>query len=677
MDVEARTDIFAAGCVIYEMLAGNSPFKSSSVPATLKRVLVEDPAPLESSVDGLPPGLDTILRKALAKERDDRYPTAREMTDDLKALQTSQFVPVSLVTKTRRRRILGLAIAAAVIIVAALIGISSWNRPSLAFEIRDHLLIADVDNQTGDEAFDLALRTALEADLQQSPYASVVQQSQVRETLRQMKRDPFSQVDEELGRDICRFAGVRALLLPRILSVGEAYELQIIVVDPVTGHHVDRIRATAKGREEVLLETIDTTTRTVRRRLGESMGSIKKTDLPVARATTSSWEALRYLSLANRKWEQAKPNEAASLLELAIEADPGFAAAKGTLGLLLIQFLNEKERGQAYLREALVDGEALPQQEYLMLRAVNRQFVDEDLEAALAEYELICDLYPDNMAAFNNRGRILMGLERYDESIAMFERATELQPLSSIPYFNRWIIHQQRQHRPRAAEAVSREALGRWPENSGFRSMLGWSILTQGRFSDSIPEFRTALEVDPNHTYSLPNLAYVLYATGEFDEAVELFTRVLELVDSGAFSGSRWAAVRDLALALAAAGRVGEADILVLEQSKRIRSGHRGANLGVDDYLGLAQLSAAVGRKDEARRWLRTAETSGPGDSEQRVTYAAALALLGDSDEALMELGAALDAGVGDFFVSLVLPPFHSLLAEPEFLELFGIEEVT
>jgi tetratricopeptide (TPR) repeat protein len=259
----------------------------------------------------------------------------------------------------------------------------------------------------------------------------------------------------------------------------------------------------------------------------------------------------------------------------------------------------------------------------------------------------------------------------------MFERATELQPLSSIPYFNRWIIHMQRQQRPRASEAVAREALARWPDNSGFRSMLGWSILTQGRFSDSIPEFRAALELDPNHAYSLPNLAYVLYATGEVDEAVELFTRVLGLADSGALGGSRWAAVRDLALALTAAGRVGEADILVLEQSKRTRSGRRGATLGVDDYLSLAQLSAAVGRKDEARRWLRTAETSGLTDGDQRVTYSAALALLGESDAALMELGAALEAGVSDFFVPLVLPPFNSLLDEPEFLELFGIEEIT
>jgi len=677
MEVDARTDVFATGCVLYEMLSGLSPFKSGSVPATLRKVLVEDPPPLESSVERLPAGFDEILKRSLAKERDERYATASEMADDLKALQTSQFVPVSLAATRRTRQWIGLAITGVAVLVAVVLVAMIWNRPSLAFENRDHLLIADVDNQTGDEAFDLALRTALEADLQQSPYAAVVQRSQVRETLRMMRRDPLSPVDEELGRDVCRYAGIRALLLPRILSVGEAYELQAILVDPATGHHVDRIRATARGREEVLLKAIDKLTRTVRRRLGESMSSIKKTDLPVARATTSSWEALRFLSLANKKWSEAKPDEAVPLLEMAIEEDPGFAAAKGTLGLLLIQFLNEKERGQQYLREALLDGETLPQQEYLMLRAVNRHFVDEDLEAALDEYELICELFPDHMAAFNNRGRILMEMERYDEAIAMFERASELDPLSSVPFFNRWVILMQRQQRPRASEAVTREALDRWPDNSGFHSMLGWSILTQGRFTESVSEFRAALALAPDHAYSLPNLAFVLQAMGEHDEAVVLFRRILELVDTGARGGSRWPAVRDLASALVAADRAGEADVLVLEESKRMRSGSRGASLDADDMLALAQLTGVVGRDDEARKWLRRAETFGTGDGEQGIDQAMVLALLGEEEAALERLRWALETGVEDYFVPLVLPPFNQLLENPDFLEFFGIEEIS
>jgi tetratricopeptide (TPR) repeat protein len=678
-EVDARTDIFASGCVIYEMLCGRSPFKSSSVPDTLRRVLVEDPPALESSVSGAPAGLDAVIDRALAKDRERRYQSAREMADELRALRTSEFVQVTLARARGRRRVVGAVLATVGVVAATLIALQLlvWNRPGLAFENRDRVLIADVDNQTGDDAFDLALRTALEADLQQSPYATVVQRSQIRETLQLMRADSFARIDEELGRDLCRFADIRALLLPRILSAGEAYELHAILVDPVTGDHVDRIRVAARGREEVLLESIDRLTRQVRKRLGESSGSIRSSDVPVAKATTSSWDALRYLSFANQKWSEGQYLEAASMLELAIREDPHFAAAKGTLGLLLIQFLDGPQRGRELLQEALADGEGLPQREYLMLRAVNRQFVDGDLEGALDEYELICELYPDNMAATNNRGRILMALERYDEAVAMFERAAELDPRSSVPLFNQWILHVQKLRRPKAAEAVARRALTLGAENPGFRTMLGWSLTIQSRLSEAAAEFRHALAVEPDHQYALPNLALVSFSLGEVDDSEPLFRRVLELTDEGVLPGPRQAAVVDLALVLVAAGRHGEADALVLEESKRMRSGSRGAALTATDYLGLAQLAAAVGRDDEARRWLAQAETFWTETPDELTMAAAAHAMLDEPDEAIRKLRRALEGPIQDPYLPMVLPPFHPLLDDREFLALFGVDEIT
>jgi Flp pilus assembly protein TadD/tRNA A-37 threonylcarbamoyl transferase component Bud32 len=675
--VDARTDVFAAGCVLYEMLTGTSPFKSSSVPETLRRVLVEEPEPLASSVDQLPPGLEEVLRGALTKDADDRYPSCREMADDLKALRTAEFVPVEVASARRRKRVLAAAtgvVAAAVAVVAALI---AWNRPGIAFEQRDWLLIASVDNQTGEEVFDLALRTALEADLQQSPYARVMQQSQIRETLQLMRRDPMSPVDEEVGRDICRFADVRAMLLPRILSAGEAYELQAVLVDPVTGDHVDQVRVTARGREAVLLEAIDTLSRSVRRRLGESLGSIRETDLPVARATTSSWEALRYLSLANQKWSEAEFAEAAPLLELAIEADPEFAAAKGTLGLLLIQFLDDAERGRQLLREALVDGEVLPQREYLMIRAVNRQFVDGDLDGALEEYELVCELYPDNMAAHNNRGRILMALGRYDEAAAMFERAAELDPRSGVALQNLWFVYVLHERRARASEVVARKAVALGPEVPGYRAGLAWSLAAQGRFSEAEEELRRVVELDPVHPYAVPNLGLVLFALGAAAEAEPIFRRVYEDLEAGGDSAGRASAAVDLALCLVANGRVGEADTLVMAESRRFRSGSGAASLGGAEFALLSQLAAAVGRTDEARRWLARAEAFAVEEPAGRIELAAAHALIGDEEAALGVLESTYEGYVWDPYHALVMAPFHGLLDEPRFLDLFGVEDIS
>jgi Flp pilus assembly protein TadD len=312
-----------------------------------------------------------------------------------------------------------------------------------------------------------------------------------------------------------------------------------------------------------------------------------------------------------------------------------------------------------------------------MLRAVNRQFVDGDLEAALAEYELICELFPDNMAATNNRGRILTALGRYDEAVVMFERAAELDPRSSVPLFNQWMLLVNQLRRPKAAEVVARRAMTLWPELPGFRTMLGWTLTIQGRLTEAGVEYRQALAVAPDHEYALPNLAFVLYGLGRFEEAEPLFARVLELVDAGTLPGDRQSAVCDLALAKVAVGRAGEADALVLEESKRMRSGSRGAALTSADYTGLAQLAAAVGRADEARRWLSQAEAFGIDGPEEFAGVAAVHAMLGERDAALRELERALAGSMRDPYFPLVLPAFHDLLEDPEFLALFGVDRIT
>jgi tetratricopeptide (TPR) repeat protein len=190
--------------------------------------------------------------------------------------------------------------------------------------------------------------------------------------------------------------------LPRILKAGEAYDLQAILIDPRRKRHVDRIRVTALGREEVLLKAIDKLARQVRTRLGESLKSIEEADKAVIQHTTSLWEALNYLSIGQKKWHEGKFKDAASFFELALEKDPMFVAARGSLGLVLIQFLNQKEKGKQMLKQALKDAKGITQQEYLWVKAINLWYVDGDYEGALNEYEMISELYPDSMQAYNN-----------------------------------------------------------------------------------------------------------------------------------------------------------------------------------------------------------------------------------------------------------------------------------
>ncbi len=678
MKVDERTDIFSAGCVIYELVTGNSPFHSSSVPETLRRVLCEEPPSIESSVDGIPYGLEEVLNGAMTKDRGQRTPTAGEVAEQLRELRETPPTMYSgagwkSVQKRRRTMLIG-GLAGTVAIVVAAVLVWHWSRPSLAFTDHDRILIADVENFTDEEAFDLALRTALETDLKQSPYATLYQRHQVDETLRLMRKTPDTVVDEELGRDICRFSGVRALIVPRIIQVGEAFELQAAIVDPQTGRHVEQIRVTSESREDVLLDAIDDLSRELRSRLGESLESIDKTDFPISDVTTSSWEALHYFAMANRSWGKGAFGEAISLYELALELDPEFATCRGSFGLLLIQFGGEPDRGREELRQALVDGETLPRDEYLMLRAANRHFVDQNLEKALEEYELICELYPMHMAAHNNRGRILLHLGRFEEAAVMFEEAAEIDPRGAVPIINLAFMYITSLPNPPAAEDASRRLIAIDSEIANYHSLLGWALAVQLRFDEAQVVFERALELEPKHAYALPNLGYTLAAAGKPEMALHYFRRNLAMIREENLAWAERGAILDLAAVLAASGDDAEARQVVDEAIAQFDEEMVGKERILDDYAYLAQLLAAAGRFDEGEAALAQAMAMVPDDGPSQLEVARACAVLGHRECAIDGTRKAFDMGFSDPFQPMLLPSMNSLLGDPDFMALFPID---
>jgi tetratricopeptide (TPR) repeat protein len=344
--------------------------------------------------------------------------------------------------------------------------------------------------------------------------------------------------------------------------------------------------------------------------------------------------------------------------------------------MLLIQFLNQPEKGKQLLREALEDGGSLPEDEYLMIKAANRQFVDQDLEGALDEYELICDLFPDHGAAYNNRGRIEMHLGRFDEANELFWRGAEVDPYGTIPLVNVFFLNIGLRPDAVAAEAASRRLVELGPEVPGYRSMLGWSLVAQARFSEAEEELRLLLEWEPDHQYGFPNLAHVLFAQGRAEEALPQYRRLLELVDAGKIRAGRTEAGRDLLIVLMAAGEIGEVGALAAAEAERIEATAVDGQRSASAELALVHLDATVGRVVEARSRLAGLDEDELESSGLLFDLATAHALLGDEERAIDELGRSLKNDPGDYFVSLVLPPFHDLLDNPRFLALFNVDEI-
>ncbi len=678
-NVDCRTDVWSLGVVLYELATGELPFGGDKEQAVLHSVLHEPPRPARNLRSGYPAEFVSIVDRSLAKDPAKRFPSAREMADALRKVKVrmsaGEFAHASRLTFRRSPR--RLLIAAGFLSIVALVAAAVWllNRPSLAFESRDKLMVADVDNQTEDKAFDLALRTAIEADLQQSPFAAIFDRPQIAETLRLMRKDPGAKVDEATGCEVCRFAGVRAFILPRIFSAGEAYELEAILIDPTGPRHVDRIRVTAKGREDVLLHAIDRLAGKVRSRLGESLSSIQKASRSVTRVTTSSWDALNYFSQGINKWQQAKFKDAAALLELALENDPKFVDARSSLGLINYQFLDQKEKGKAMLSQALKGAEEqnLGQRDILKLRAANKQFVDEDLPGALEQYRLLRELFPDFMPPWNNSGMILRTLGRYGEAAAMYEKAAEIAPRNGIPLSNLWFTYLDYLRDAKAAERVARRLVGLSPELGLYRNFLGYSLAAQGRFDAAEKELRKTLELEPDHVYALPNLAYVLYAAGKPAEALPFFRRVYELTREGRIPGSPEKNAAYLVLALRKAGNPGEAAKVAAEAKDLLKKRLKDTPPDAQDLALMGQAAAAAGQAKEAAGYLERARALRPTDSYSLLDIAELGALLGQKGLALETLKSGDKGGYSDYFLPVILPGFQPIAGDPEFRALFKL----
>ncbi|HSL18991.1 MAG TPA: serine/threonine-protein kinase [Methylomirabilota bacterium] len=675
MAVDGRTDIFSAGCVLHELVTGRSPFHAGSVPETLRRVICEEPLPLRSSVGEEFSGLDRVLQWAMAKDRDLRLATGRQLADALGELdrdrEADPSVPGPEEVRSRRRTLMVGSATMLLALAILTLFLWQWSRPSLAFADHDRVLVGDVENLTGEVAFGLALRTAIETDLKQSPYASLYRRHQVDETLRSMRRTPDTFIDEQVGRDICRFAGIRALILPRIVEAGGAYELQAAVVDPQTGRRVDRVQVVGASRDDMLADAIDELTRELRTRLGESLESIERTDFPIADVTTSSWEALHYFASANEAWGRGTFDEAVRLYELALELDPQFATCRGSLALLLIQFGDQPERGAEELRRALADGETLPRDEYLMLRAATRQFADRDLVGALEEYRLVADLYPRNGAARNNMGRILLQLGRYGEAAEAFEKAAEIDPKGTVPLINLALLYISALPDAAAAERACRRLIAIDDEVANYQSLLGWAVAAQGRFDEAAEILGRALELDPDDVYALPNLGFVLVAAGNPGSAVLYLRQNLDRVRRAGQPHMELGAFTDLAVCLAEAGEDEAAAALVDDARRRLDELRAPEEQTLGDHAFLAQLLAAAGRMAEAERELAKAQSMEVDDAQSRLDLARACAMLGRRGCAIENTRLAFEQGYGDPYLPMLIPSMNSLLGDPEFMALF------
>ena len=314
--VSDKTDLYALGLILYELVVGVPPFRGQSTRSA-------HPTRPSALVAGVDPRLDRIIVQALSMQPQDRPASAAAMAEGL--LQTS---PVG-----RRLPVRSWLVGAAVAVVVGILAVLSsffFSGRARALTDQDTIVLADFLNTTGEAVFDGTLKVALAVALEQSPFLKVFPDERVLETLRLMERRPGERVTRTIAREIARREQLKALVAGSIGRFGSHYVVALEAINAESGDVMARDQIEAESKEQVLTALGSVTSR-LRGKLGESLATIQRFDTPLPRATTASLAALHAYALARGESSTVPGIEAIPQLKRAIELDPDFAMAQALL----------------------------------------------------------------------------------------------------------------------------------------------------------------------------------------------------------------------------------------------------------------------------------------------------------------------------------------------------------
>jgi eukaryotic-like serine/threonine-protein kinase len=441
-ELDPRTDLFSFGAVLYEMVTGTLPFHGETSGLIFKAILDSDPPPAIRFNREIPPKLEEIISKCLEKDRNLRYQHASDVRTDLQRLKRDTESHQSAATNARfvapkQRR--SKWIVAAVVVLGALAtgGYFFLLRSSTKLTDTDTIVLADFNNKTGDAVFDDALKQALVVALEQSPFLNVLSDRKVSETLQMMGRPANQRVSMDVGRELCLRTGSKAVLAGTISNLGTSYLIDLNAVACSSGDSLAKEQAEASSKEEVL-KAVSTVSASLRRKLGESLPSMQKFDVPVE-VTTSSLEALKSFSLGMKTLREKGSAPSIAFFKRAIDLDPNFpmayAMASNTSSNIGQPSLAMEYASRAYqLRDHATERENLIISE-IYFRATG------EIEKQMETFELRETDYPREAAPHNNLGAIESELGRYEKALSEFKEAFRLDPNSMNRYANLGIAY--------------------------------------------------------------------------------------------------------------------------------------------------------------------------------------------------------------------------------------------
>ncbi|MEP6962114.1 MAG: serine/threonine-protein kinase, partial [Acidobacteriota bacterium] len=627
---DARTDIYAFGCVLYEMLTGSRPSSGQRIH---------------------PPGLGKIVTRCLEPDPERRWQSVAALEQ---ALRTPHRVrPYSTATAT----------AAFVALILAAGGYFYYQRTPKLTD-KDTIVLADFENRTGDDVFDGTRRQGLAIQLAQSPFLSLVSDQSIQKSLGLMGQPADTRLTPRIAKEVCERSGSAAVLEGSIASLGSQFVLGLRAKNCRTGDVLDEEQAQAARKEDVL-NALSQIAGKFRNRIGESLASVEKHSTPLAEATTPSLEALKAFSAGDKTLTSGNAAGALPFFKRAVEIDPKFAMGYSSLGLAYgftgDPTLSAENTGKAYgLRDRASE------REKLIITATYQLQTTGNLEQAQQALELWARTYPREKTPYPLLGAMVYPtLGKYENGIEAAKKALEFDP--DFPYgYLQLAFNNQFLGRTKEAEIAFQRAAARkveFPE-----------LLLQRYDLAFLKDDKAAMEREVALAQGKPGLedwiadreAFVLAYTGRLQEARAMSRRAINLAHPQADLREREAlyyaaaALWESLFGNVSAARPAAAAALKLSKSR-------------DVEYGSALALALSGESSQSLALANDLEKRLPEDTGVKLTYlpviGAALALnAGEPAKAIevLQVAAAYELGVPPCIAPGFLGPLYTVYVRGE-----------